>query len=205
MKIENKAFVYEMRNTVTNKVYIGVTENLKRRLNDWRSIIKSSKLSPNAIQNMKNDFKHHADIKGVSVLEITKFDVLELCDIETMYDRELHHILNAVNSITGAYNTNYGAEGTNGKRNTRIWQKEKKAKALKPVIKEDLYMLVPIKTTEKICTTYEAFNMRTGEYHLVDAKTRVTYPRGSTKNFHKKMGARLFKKEKLDSIEAIRS
>lgn len=89
--------VYEIRNLIDNKVYVGQSVNLKRRWRDHRKALDSSRHG--------NCYLQHAWVKHGS--QAFAFNILEECAEEELNEREAFHI-ESFNSLSR--NSGYNLE-----------------------------------------------------------------------------------------------
>lgn len=165
-----KAYIYTLTNTVTQRIYIGVTRNIQQRFKTWHGHLKSDKVNKYpSIEFIKQDFKSVSS----DILSILEFDILEVCEEEDMFIVEAKHIL-AYSKTHYLYNIQIGDEaGLNRRNAVKKYQDTKiKKERIKrvPVIK---IVSTPIKETSD---HYIAFNVRTGERKKIYPGVTVMYP-----------------------------
>lgn len=92
---KNKSGIYQIRNTVNNKVYIGKTKCFYKRYCQYVSDVRND-TSDRLNTYIRNAFKKY----GFDAFE---FSVLEFCSVEECSDRELHWML-----VANCTNKEYG-------------------------------------------------------------------------------------------------
>jgi group I intron endonuclease len=97
MPIECKQFnyagIYFIKNKVTNKYYIGSSNNIKKRFYQYAFLLKRNKCHSPKLQNSFN--KHGKDS--------FEYGLIEKCDIEELKDRENYWIIR-YDSVDNGYN-----------------------------------------------------------------------------------------------------
>jgi len=98
--------IYQIKNLKTNKVYIGSSENLEKRLKDH---LKELKAGRHANKKLQNSWKKHGE-------ENFSFDVILLCSEEDLISNEQMFIDNC--SLEKMYNICLIAGSTKGRRHS---------------------------------------------------------------------------------------
>lgn len=106
MSTKNVSGIYLIKNVINNKVYIGQSINIERRINDHKKLLKGN----------RHDNKHLQSAWNKNGKESFSFEILEECPIDELNSKEKYYIelFNSLNPKIG-YNllevpeTSYGA------------------------------------------------------------------------------------------------
>ena len=92
--------IYKIVNTITGKIYIGLSCNIKNRWKRHRVDLKAGCHDNQYLQNSYNKYG----------LEAFTFEIIELCDREVLGEREVHYISEYNCMTPNGYNMNSGGE-----------------------------------------------------------------------------------------------
>lgn len=105
----NVSGIYQIRNIVNGKVYVGSSVNLRKRKNGHLSTLRNNKHSSTHLQRAFNRYGEDAFV----------FEVLEICDVDEIEERETYWILTkSANNHDFGYNSRFYVESNLGFRHT---------------------------------------------------------------------------------------
>lgn len=111
-------FIYKITNTITNKIYVGQTKRpIEKRL---QSHLYEAKVH-------KDDMYLHKSMRKYG-FEAFKVELLEECDIKTIYEREKYWIKSLNSKSPNGYNQHDGGNGGCLNPSSELRQKLKDAK-----------------------------------------------------------------------------
>ena len=94
-ELNNKSGIYQIRNIINNKIYIGSTKNLNRRRKEHFGLLRLNKHCNTKLQNSFNKYGKENFI----------FEVVEFCEIEYLTECEQYWI-DKLNVFKNGYNEN---------------------------------------------------------------------------------------------------
>ena len=80
--MNKKCCIYKLTNLINHKIYIGVTNNIKRRLIEHQSVARN--------HNYKKSLLY--DDINIYGFENFKVDIIEYCSIQEKYEKEIYYI-----------------------------------------------------------------------------------------------------------------
>lgn len=92
--IRNKSGIYQIRNSVNNKVYIGSSKDLYKRYSEHHSSLRQNKHKNTKLQNAYNKYGEN----------VWYFEILEYITNEDMLLSREQHYIDAFNSVQSGYN-----------------------------------------------------------------------------------------------------
>ena len=101
-------YVYAIKNIVNNKMYVGITKNLKSRWYHHKYDLKNNRHVNSKLQNAYN--KYGKDKFVYYIIETND------CDFNYIANREIYYI-KLYDSCDNGYNLTYGGDGTDYKKN----------------------------------------------------------------------------------------
>jgi group I intron endonuclease len=105
MKPNTISGIYQIKNLINNKIYIGSTINLKQRFNDHKKLLRHNK-HPN--KHLQSSWIKHGEINFL-------FEMIEKVDVDLLLNREQHYIdLYSANDKNNGYNLSKIAGNTLG-------------------------------------------------------------------------------------------
>lgn len=118
--------IYQIRNLINNKVYIGQTVNEKRRRANHLFLLRTNQHHSIKLQNAYNKYGENNFV----------FEILEECSKEELNEKELYYI-QIKNSYNNGYNCNLGGQfrtDMSGKNNSQYGKKGDKSARFKDYI-----------------------------------------------------------------------
>ncbi len=153
--------IYAITNTVSGKVYVGQAQNVEKRWNDHASYLSRGAHINRHLQAAWNKY-------GADSFE---FSVIELCDVDDLDEREMHHIA-IWKSQDLCYNQTDGGGGCRG----RVHTDEAKAK-LSAAAKGNQHSLGHTPTDEaraKISAALKGNQNLLGYTHTDETKSKLS-------------------------------
>lgn len=116
----NKSGIYQIRNILTNHIYLGSSKNIEYRFNTHKSLLRHDKHHSTHLQRAWNKYKE----------ELFLFEIIELCNIEELLLKEKQYLdklkprynisLDSFAPMTGRKHSKSTLEKFKGKRTGKL-------------------------------------------------------------------------------------